>query len=345
MNALRGRAPSVHQRGLSLVELMVAMLVSLVLLGGVIQIYISSSQTNRLQEASSRLQENGRFAIEFIARGLREAGNGGCRNISQIAPNIISDFVESEFGDTLEAEDAIIGANDVPAGNAWNASEGTDAIRVLGATSSGAALSGNTNPNNSNVQVKRNANDWEDGDILLIADCQQADIFTATTVSNANSPNANVAIAHANGNTPNKLSNEYDESAEVISFADTTFFVRDTGDTAQDGKRLRGLYRERNDESAQELLRGIEDLQITYGLDSDADGNVDEYVDASPGTAWEEVLAVRVEMLFASEEPNLLAEPQPYYFAGQTVDDDALIGDRRLRRVFATTITLRNRAP
>ena len=63
-----------RQRGISLVEIMVALLLSLFLMGGVIQIYLSSKQTYRTQEGNSRLQENGRFAMEILSRQIRMAG-------------------------------------------------------------------------------------------------------------------------------------------------------------------------------------------------------------------------------------------------------------------------------
>lgn len=62
------------QLGLSLVELMVAMALGLLLMTGVIQVFLSSRQTYAANEAMGRLQENGRFALEFIARSARLAG-------------------------------------------------------------------------------------------------------------------------------------------------------------------------------------------------------------------------------------------------------------------------------
>ncbi len=63
-----------RQGGISLVEIMVALLLSLFLMGGVIQVYLSSKQTYRAQEGYSRLQENGRFALELLSRQIRMAG-------------------------------------------------------------------------------------------------------------------------------------------------------------------------------------------------------------------------------------------------------------------------------
>jgi type IV pilus assembly protein PilW len=63
-----------QQQGLSLVELMVALVLGLVLMTGVLQVFLSSRQTYSANEAMARMQENGRFALEFISRSARLAG-------------------------------------------------------------------------------------------------------------------------------------------------------------------------------------------------------------------------------------------------------------------------------
>lgn len=63
-----------QQLGLSLVELMVALVLGLVLMTGIIQVFLSSRQTYASNEAMARMQENGRFALEFISRSARLAG-------------------------------------------------------------------------------------------------------------------------------------------------------------------------------------------------------------------------------------------------------------------------------
>lgn len=78
----RGRDPIVRQvrargltpHGFTLVELMVALTVSLLLLAGVIQVYVSSKQAYRVQDNVARIQESGRLAMGFLTRYLRLAG-------------------------------------------------------------------------------------------------------------------------------------------------------------------------------------------------------------------------------------------------------------------------------
>jgi type IV pilus assembly protein PilW len=63
-----------RQRGVTLVELLVAMLVSLVLMAGIVEIFLSNKRTYRLQEALARVQEDGRFAVEALNRDIRLGG-------------------------------------------------------------------------------------------------------------------------------------------------------------------------------------------------------------------------------------------------------------------------------
>lgn len=62
------------QRGLTLVELMVAMVLSLLLSAGVIVLFVGSGQNTRFNEGLARVQENGRFAIDVITHDTRMAG-------------------------------------------------------------------------------------------------------------------------------------------------------------------------------------------------------------------------------------------------------------------------------
>jgi type IV pilus assembly protein PilW len=63
-----------RQRGLTLVELMIAMTLGLLILLAVSSIYIGSRQTFRMQEDNARLQETGRYALEVLGRSIRQAG-------------------------------------------------------------------------------------------------------------------------------------------------------------------------------------------------------------------------------------------------------------------------------
>lgn len=66
------------QKGFSLVELMVALVLGLVIVGGVINIFLSNQQAFRTNDQLGRLQENARISFEQMAREIRQAGGNAC---------------------------------------------------------------------------------------------------------------------------------------------------------------------------------------------------------------------------------------------------------------------------
>lgn len=74
--ALRGRRAS----GLSLIELMVAMMLGLLVAAGIITVFLSTSSSNKAQTQLAQLQEEGRFAITRLVGDLRMANGQYCSN-------------------------------------------------------------------------------------------------------------------------------------------------------------------------------------------------------------------------------------------------------------------------
>ncbi|MQM39532.1 hypothetical protein KBTX_03561 [wastewater metagenome] len=63
-----------RQQGLTLIELMIALVLGLMLSAGAVQLFIANKQSYRLQDALARVQENGRFAVHRLSRDIRMAG-------------------------------------------------------------------------------------------------------------------------------------------------------------------------------------------------------------------------------------------------------------------------------
>ena len=66
------------QQGITLIELMIALVIGLLATGAMLKVYVDSSRLYRFNEGLARIQENGRFATEFIRRDARMAGFWGC---------------------------------------------------------------------------------------------------------------------------------------------------------------------------------------------------------------------------------------------------------------------------
>lgn len=71
MSLAQGRE---RQRAFTLIELMVTMLIGVLLLGGIVVVFVSSQNSVREAQDLSRLQENLRFASDFVVRDVRNAG-------------------------------------------------------------------------------------------------------------------------------------------------------------------------------------------------------------------------------------------------------------------------------
>lgn len=63
-----------NQRGISMVEILVAVTISLVLMAGISQIFLSSKTSYNLQDGLGRLQENARYALDTLNRSIGMAG-------------------------------------------------------------------------------------------------------------------------------------------------------------------------------------------------------------------------------------------------------------------------------
>jgi type IV pilus assembly protein PilW len=100
--------------------------------------------------------------------------------------------------------------------------------------------------------------------------------------------------------------------------------------------------------TAEELVEGVENMQILYGENTNNDSNntADRFVPADNVTDWDAVVSVRITLLVMSLEDNLVSVAQPYTYNGVVYNggtgNGAAPPDKRLRRVFTTTINLRN---
>ncbi len=331
------------QSGLTLIEIMVALTLSLLLLAGMIQVFQSNKQSYRVQDALSRVQENGRFAIDFISRDLRMAGFQGCVSMEDLPITVIARPPAPNFspGNVIVAFDAKP-ANWVPALPATiPAVIGTDVITVQGATGTGFTLAGTADVINANISIAPTSA-FTQGDLAFVSDCQTGDIFRVTNNPTGTGPTTVLTYGNAS-NFANRLSKEYAQEAEVMMYRSNTYFVRNTGRQTLLGQPIQALSVIDANLNQSDLLDGIEDMEIDYGEDLNNDGNADWYVDAdqlgggSGNTG--NVVAVRINLLVRSVEGNITNQVVTINnFHGGVVNP----ADRRLRRVFASTTQTRN---
>jgi type IV pilus assembly protein PilW len=214
---------------------------------------------------------------------------------------------------------------------------GTDAFTVQFAESCGGrTTSAMTGVNPSGMIAAGNTCDitvgagTTAGTPLVISDCSTSHVFRAASDSSQNSLDG--TDSDILGRYP------YPIESEILRYRSYTYYVRlnDAGQPA--------LYRldnnsATNDNNPMQLVEGIENLQVTYGLDLDSDGAANQFVDA-PTAVWPQVVAVRVVVTVRSIEDNLASATRTYNFNGSNN-----LTDRRLVRTFSATVGLRNRLP
>ena len=100
---------AIRQRGMTLVELMVAMLIGVFLMAGLIGLFVNSKQNYRLQENMSRSQENARFAMHFLNRDIRMADFRACGLDARVptAINGVDNYPVDPDDDFVDGTDSI----------------------------------------------------------------------------------------------------------------------------------------------------------------------------------------------------------------------------------------------
>lgn len=339
-----------RQHGLTLVELMVATTLSLILLAGVLLVFSANKTTYQMQTGLGTLQENGRYAMRQITADLQLAGFGGC-NSPHLSPRVINLAQPSppatDFLDSYAGGEFFGGVNDQTGTLTFGsvsmytgpAGAGTDSIEIRGPLRSNVRYVAGEILSNNAVEVLGTGSGFANNEYLMIADCAGTDIFRATGVSESG---GNTLVAHAaSANTQANLSRRYGSDSVVMELATHTYFVGVTGRTNASGQAVTALYRF-DGNSSQELVDGVEDLQVEYALDTDADGTVDAFANPGGVADWSEVLAVRISLLMNSVEGASAVEAPYTYFPASTVPISPATDDFRLRQEFSSLVSVRN---
>ena len=307
-----------RQRGVSLIELMITIVVALLLLAGLIQVYLSSKQSYNAQEQLARMQESGRFAMDQITSDLRRAGYwGGTVDLGRIAgspgpldpASYSHTCTDGTWGRMIRWRvsglDNAKGAYDCAA--SYDAGTASDilAVRYAGATPVDPATL-----NASGLYLRDNT--------------ESGVIMTGSLAGDA----ANTPPAVDGDEVPPLV-------RPVISHA---YFIGDSGRSCPNGDAIPALMRVRLDPVTglrveEEIASGVEHFEVQYLL-----GN--QYVDASAiaGNDWLNVSAVRVWLLVRGEcAEQGLVNPATYAMGNRTIAAENI-----RRQLYVSTVMLRN---
>ncbi len=329
------------QRGFSLVEIMVALAVGLFLTAGVVQIFLGNKQSYRVAEGSARIQENARFAMEFIAIDARMAGYQGCAGASRTVVNTLgaSPILRRGLrhpGRGLPGHQRQRLVTQRGRQHFQSALGGRDILTIRGAFGNGTNITGqptdasdcaSSSSYTQNLKVTSGAG-FQSVDYAIASNCNRASLFQFATT-----PEASATTIDTGGVD---LGACYAGTGELLPMETRSFYIR------ANASGIPSLYRQIGSAGAQELVEGVEDLQVLYGLDNDGDGAANGFVHANEVPNWNQVVSLRICLGFRSVEDNLTTSD-----ANPPACDDSQVSlaGNHLRRVFTTTIGLRNRLP
>ena len=417
-----------RMRGVSLIELLIALAIGSLLVLGLVDVFAASRTAYQLSEGLARVQENGRFAVDYLQRDLRMVGHAGCVNDqsrflpendsgtrSALASTFLKspDLIANNYGaayvkdylrfdqgivgyeadgtsdgdtftsvpDPVEAGDPAAWTPTIPAalwselrkaaGTVGNIVENTDVVVLHYFAPNGAQMTAFA-PGDPTATITVDPSKWSrmvagvpTAGLFGIGDCMNAAVFHASAVDSAAG-----TLTVTRDDTINLGAMAGYESfipAQAMVFrAETVVYY--VGRNA-DGNPA--LYRMRyeippgatafpaNPATREELVEGIETLQLRYGQDSrtaasqrptgniGSSGTADELTPAGdPATAWRRVGLVQVGLVARSDNPSAATDRNttavPLSLHGLTILPPAT-NDTRFRAVYEESVAVRNR--
>ncbi|PJJ99609.1 hypothetical protein CO611_03790 [Lysobacteraceae bacterium NML03-0222] len=314
--------PYIRQRGFTLVELMIALLIGLIVVGAAGSMFLANNRVYGATESVGRIQENARTAFELMARDIREAGSTPCgqsRHISSVLPAV------SKIRLGIEQ----VGAVTAPALDIYHANDSTVEVVQHIQPNGNLGVASTAGISAGSALVACNA----DGGILFGVDSVGAgEITPAAALGNARG--AGVCLFKPDSaNWGSECAIKGNSNSYVAKPVVHRWQVR------QNGRGSRSLYMDRRylsatgnwsvDQQSIEVAEGIEDMQLKFRRKNDTafQNNVAGWTEAD----WQDVVAVEVALQIRVTE------------GAQTGESIRGTDGQILTRSLLTTTTLRNR--
>ena len=331
------RFPAPGQRGFSLIELMVALLLGLLLMSGIIAVYLESKRGWAQDEAIARVQENGRYALRLLSREIAMAGFlGGVTELDAVSSPAVSDCQtwllkldqkidgpdeNSTHKNSFQSYNAADDSAPAAFGSCFGAADvvaGTDILAIRRASDTPLILAGEwhndfTSLTSSAYYLHNDDSGLGDSEIVLGSALDTSELTAADSTADVWAYYGRIYYIGIENGVP-------------------SLCVRSVQNTAQTC-----------------LVSGIESLQIELGVDTDGDAIPDEFVsdrvaDAPGAVDPDTVLSIRLHLLVRSLEPvrSSPTDSRTWSLGDQTLTTNASAADQFYRRVFTTTVPRNN---
>jgi type IV pilus assembly protein PilW len=301
------RRASLHrERGLTLVELMVAMTIGLLIIAATTGIFVNSSAMRRQIESSAEVIESGRYALDLLSRELAQTGYYGTLSTPTGTTKDLCSTNPAVWADSLALY--AVGLNNAEADPlCLNRKAGTDAVFIQRASTCTVADGGKC---------------AEDAAYAYIQVSECGDEYSVTPFVVAKGTDAALKLqTRACDGTPadkRKLVRRiyYISPTDVLSYVE----INQAGTASV----------------VVELVENIEQMQIEYAVDSNSDGTPDEF---KPVPAdWSQVIGMRVWLLARSTDTSAAAKNALDIQMSDTNIAIAAAASNFKRRVYSTYI-------
>jgi type IV pilus assembly protein PilW len=312
------RQINTNQRGLSLVEIMVALTIGLVVSGAVGTIFIQSKNSYTQNDEINYLQDNGRYALNVLASDLEVAGFFG----GMAAPSTITFQTDSGQTDYF----LIDGSNlECGSGTNWTYDAGT-------------AISYSTEPSSTYVEAHYPCvAGYQSGTDFLSIKRVRGNPVTGSLASNTVYLFTDRSDGAFHNNTVTLPS-----SMTAWEYYVHFYYIKDNT-----LKKMYLAYDSNTHKYAMQetdLAEGIERFHVVFGIDSatDTDSIPDYYTSSPSATELASAVTARVYVLARGSKEMSGYTNSKIYQLGDVTVNYATNSDGYYRRVFSTAVALRN---
>jgi type IV pilus assembly protein PilW len=315
------------QRGLTLVELMIALLLGLFVIGGVIFIFAGSKRSYTETEQQTRIADNGRFAVQLLEGELRLAGFFGEATAANVDPDGSLGTVSSDCTSPAQAYDvdnylAVLRASGsgVAVGCVTDAVPASDVIVVKSVRP--YPLSDGVRDNPSDDDGTIDSPNTLSGQLTYVI----SNPLKGVLFDGADTPPS----INEGGTVPGGTAWEYRFQV---------FYAR-AGNPPQLARKTLSWNGSAMSVVTENLVEGVEQMRVRIGIDSNDDGEADRFVTAdTAGIDWSTVSALELNLLVRGSDIDVgYTDARTYDLAGLSLTP----GGKYRRVLVNKAVSLRN---
>ncbi|MDO6385026.1 PilW family protein [Uliginosibacterium sp. 31-12] len=333
-----------RQRGLTLVELMIALVLGLIVVGGSLAVFLSQRVSSTLSAQMADVQSEGRIALDAMARDLRAAGDFGCWPVT----NPIDERLNNKTA--LDADQGgILGFDklaDVPAdasghyglakvkdsmpNDLTDLAKNSSVVAFVGISGSLSVLSTAMGSQAADLVIKKPLELFKSNDLAVVTDCINWAKFEVTSVTVPDASGTTQTLKHeagetssfGKGNLDGNIGELFGVGASVGRLDSVWWFMGKVNGQS-------GLFRLSARDNVPVLVSSrVAAISVNYDLSNSANGSVTDagktaaQVEAS-ANKWTSVRSATISMLMRSEKVGNAGQQTATSFNGQSVSSDS----------------------